>query len=117
MPYISTEEVKEIRSKIKQEFKDFKFSIVRDNFSCVAISILSSSYDFGVDYKQVNEFWIDENYKDKPEQARFLKRLIEICKETKEQVIVNANSDYGDWPNYYISLSIGRWDRAYCLGG
>lgn len=113
MPYISTETVKEIREKIKQEFKDYKFSITREHSSSVIIAILSSSHDFGVDYEQVNEFYIDRDYQDKPAQAKFLNRLLEICKEAKAQVIVNKDSDYGDWPNYYISLHIGKYDKPY----
>lgn len=115
MPYIDSEAVKQIRQKIKQEFKGYKFSITRNHHSEVAIAILESPHDFGVKHESVNEFYIDKHFEHKPEQAKFLNRLLEICNEVKPQVIVNANSDYGDWPNYYISISIGKWDKPYQL--
>lgn len=118
MPYISSETVKEIREKIKREFKEFKFSITRNHSSEVVIAIMESSHDFNTDYEQINEFYIDEHFKDKPEQAKFLNRLLEICQEVKQQEIISRDTDYGDWPNYYISLRVGKWDKPYiCKNG
>lgn len=113
MPYIDTATVKSIRNKIKKEFKDFKISVTTRHYSEVRIAVMQSPFEFESDYEQLNEFYIDENFKDKPEQAKFLNRLLAICHEEKEQVIVNDNTDYGDWPNYYISLHIGKWDKPH----
>ena len=113
MPYIDSETVKTIRNKIKQEFKGFKFSVTRNHASEVIIAILESSHDFKTDYEQINVFYIDKHYEEQPEQAKFLNRLLEICQEVKQQKIINRDSDYGDWPNYYISLHIGKWDKPY----
>lgn len=113
MPYIDTATVKQIRDQIKKEFKDCKFSIVCRHYSEVRIAIMESPFEFESDYLQLNHMWIDEGFRDEPEQAKFLKRLVEICHEVQDQVIVSANTDYGDWPNYYISLHVGKWDKPH----
>ena len=118
MPYITTEEVREIRTKIKKEFPSkngWKFSITNRHHMEVAVKILKGKIEFdrNCSHGQINHFWIDENYADNPEARDFLNRLLEIIREVKPEHIVDENPDYGNIPNYYITIQYGNWDKPY----
>ena len=46
MPYITSEQVKEIRQAIKVKFPGFKFSIVKRHYSGVNVAVLKGPIDF-----------------------------------------------------------------------
>lgn len=114
MPYISKEEVKEIRNRLKKELPQLKFSVVNQDNSCVCISIMEGNIPFENlrGYEQVNQYYINENYKN----SEWLAPLTKINKIASEKVkIVSYDTDYGNWPNYYVNISIGKWDKPYKL--
>lgn len=118
MPYIKTEQVKEIRIALKNEFPNVKFSVVRQHHSTVVVSILESSINFDIrngDWDSVNTFYIDEHYADNIEAKNFLNRIHEIINATYEQKELVYDGDYGSVPNYYIDINIGKWDKPYIL--
>jgi hypothetical protein len=114
MPYITTAAVKEIRNELKARFPKFKFSVVRRDGMAVDVSIMRGPIDFGNSNNQsVNKYWLEQHWGHNPEAFQFLKEVVSIV--GREQRIISRDTDYGDWPNYYFDISIGKWDRPYEL--
>ena len=113
MPYITTENVKMIRNRIKKEFPNIKFSVTRRHYSEVVVAIMESDIDFGTTHQQINEFYIERNWEHNPVAKELLLKVMEIVETTHEQKELVYDQDYGSVPNYYISIQIGKWDREY----
>ena len=133
MAYMSSETVKEIRKMVKAEFPardGWKFSITNRDNSGVAIAVMQSPFDFmeyltedaavhyqvGLEmgYVQVNEFNIPDTWKG---SARYLfTRLLEIVElvagKNEDRNAGDVYADYSNW-NYYVWLSIGKWDKPW----
>lgn len=115
MPYIETQEVKEIRNNIKKAFPDFKFSIRREHHSTLVIVILEGPVDFGGSDVGVNQYWYKEHYEGNPDALEFLDKMFEIIKSVKVNKTEHIDSDYGNIPSYYMRVSVGKWDKPYKL--
>jgi hypothetical protein len=114
MPYISSEEVKAKRKEIQAAFPDYKFSVTRDGHSSICVSIMSGPLALTENprgHVQVNHFYIDEHYKDRPEVAALLTAVRDIAWRGQTELVYD--SDYGSVPTFYIHLAIGKWDRPY----
>lgn len=111
MPYITTEDVKEIRNNLKREFPQFKFSVRREHYSSVKVNVMSGPIDFGTNRESVNQYWLEDNYGDRPQVLKFLQRVNRIVGGNQRELVYDG--DYGSVPNYYYSISIGKWDRPY----
>jgi hypothetical protein len=115
MPLIKTEEVANIRKQLKDKFPNWKFSVTRDGHSRVSIVILSGPLHFefkdGRNHQQVNEYYIEENHTG--EWKEFLLEIYKIAKSQNYNPSIVEDSDYGHVPSYYISMSIGDWDKPY----
>ncbi len=110
MPYISSEEVKRKREAIKAAFPEFKFSITREHHFSINVKILAGPIDFsGVN--SVNHFWIDEHFKDNPEQRDMLKKLYSIMNAGNGVEV--EDGDYGTVPNFYTHIGIGDYTRPF----
>lgn len=108
MAYISKERVKEIRTTLKAMFPKTKFSITVQNYSGVAIDILKSNIDFAVAYKQVNEYYITENYTGA--QRDMLLAINNIASYGQR---FHETGDYGTQPSHYVWITIGRWNKPF----
>lgn len=78
MPFITTERVKEIRTAIKAMFPNCKFSIKKVHHSEVRVSILEAPIDLmegEKGYTTVNQYYINEHYKDNVEVRNFLNSI------------------------------------------
>lgn len=110
-----SERVSEIREKIKKEFPDFKFSVTKKD-NGVRIAILSAPINLleGEEnerkYISVNNFYIDEHYKDYPEVRDVLKKIDSIA---SEGVTYHETGDYGRQPTFYVDITIGQWDKPF----
>jgi hypothetical protein len=111
MPYITTQAVKEIRNQLKSTFPKFKFAVRRDHYSSVKVNVMAGPIDFGTGYEAVNQYWIANNYGDRPEVMNFLQQIKEIVSRNRRELTYDA--DYGSIPNYYYDIAIGKWDRPY----
>lgn len=112
MPFISSDNVKAIRTELKATFPELKFSVTRKHHNSVDIKILTGNLpEIPEGYNQVNQYHIPEHYKDQPEWKDVLIKVDEIA-ERKNGVLV-VDSDYGTVPNYYVDISIGEWDKPY----
>lgn len=111
MPYIEKERVAEIRAALKKEMPDLKLSVVRRDYMEVAICVVAAYHPgwakYAGKYEQVNHYYIADHYEGKVK--RDLLKIAEIAR--KDQRIVSRDTDYGDWPNYYVHINIGKWDR------
>jgi hypothetical protein len=133
MAYIDTKDVKAIREALKAEFgKDFKFSVTREHFSSVRISVMSgveNFYDGSMDttdkyngrvtefsgYEQINHY--HTHYYGKHE-ALFT-RISEIAHTAPglaggKQYFCEDDTmtDYFSRA-YYVSINVGKWDKPY----
>jgi len=115
MDYISnTQRVANIRTKLKEEFPDSKFSIRKSSYNGVNINILSAPIDLlqGTDKTntQVNNYWIEKTYADNLEALAYLKRINEIA---HIGVTYRETGDYGTQPSFYVYISIGDYDKPF----
>ena len=133
MAYIDTKDVKAIREALKAEFgKDFKFSVTREHFSSVRISVMSgveNFYDGSMDttdkyngrvsefdgYEQINHYHTHFYGK---HEALFTK-ISEIAHTApglaggqKYFCEDDAMTDYFSRA-YYVSINVGKWDKPY----
>ena len=117
MPYITKEEVKIKRNILKTLFPEYKFSVTNSDYSCINVHIMSGPIDLlpnkDEKYEQINQFYIEENYKDFPEKSELLSRIYSIVNDTNKTEFVDG--DYGSIPSFYVHMSIGKWDREYVI--
>ena len=132
MAYISTAEVKEIRSALKEEFgSQFKFSVSRrDRGLAVCVAIMAGDVDFstlwagksetdyGYGHKDINRYHItEENY---GEHADLFKRINKIIQSAPANA--EGGREYFDESDamtdyfhvaFYYDIHVGKWDRPY----
>lgn len=117
MPFISTEEVKEIRQAVKKAFPEYKFSIRKSDHSGVTVTVMEGPEAFGGEFferqAQVNQYWVEDHYKENPKFVKFMKKLIETVNNVKPKCQSSYDSDYGSIPNYYQNFHMGKWDKPY----
>ena len=126
MAYISAEDVKAIRTELKQAFPNWKFSVRKGSGSLsVDVSILQGTVDFSENlhngYTQVNQYWINDHWKDTAARDA-LNRINEIMHNAPGRA--NADRKYFDHSDamtdyfhtaFYTHLSIGQWNKNYAL--
>lgn len=114
MPYIRTEEVKEIRDALKAnpKLKKFKLSVVRHHHSSVHIAIMKGP-DLGTKNININKFWYKDHLTEFPKLVKVLAEIEKTVLKTKEQRTVVEDGDYGSIPNYYWDMSLGKWNKEY----
>jgi hypothetical protein len=123
MPYIETETVKAIRTKIKTTFPNFKFSVTREHYSSVRIVILKSDIPWNdfiehmehkpANYFTINPYWLKENYANKPKIIEFISDITNIVHGLEHPEIICEDGDYGSIPNYYLNILIGDYNKPY----
>jgi hypothetical protein len=126
MAYISAEDVKAIRTELKQAFPNWKFSVRKGSGSLsVDVSILQGTVDFSENlhngYTQVNQYWINDHWKDTAARDA-LNRINEIMHNAPGRV--DSSRKYFDHSDamtdyfhtaFYTHLSIGQWNKNYAL--
>lgn len=114
MPYITKEQVAAKRAALKKALPNFKLSVRNRDYSKIDVAIMSGPIEMTQDprgYEQVNHFWIDSHYEDRPEIKEVLNTINRICKEDQRELVYDG--DYGSVPTFYVGISIGQWDRPY----
>ena len=103
------ERVSEIRQTLKSEFKGYKFSVTISNYNGVDIYILNAPYEMtSKKYEQVNCYHINSFYDGKVKED-----LLKINEIASEGVTYRETGDYGYQPNFYVNISIGKWDKEF----
>ena len=138
MAYIKTNEVAEIRKALKEKFgKSLKFSVRRQHYSSVDVSIVSGNIDFydgsmdstdkynGQVYKFDGHSQINDHY---PEyygkHEKLFADIIKIMKTAPAKADggrawydnSDAMTDYFDTA-YYTHINVGKWDKPYIYTG
>jgi hypothetical protein len=121
MAYITTEETKEIRKALKENFPEWKFSVRREHHSSVRVTILEGPKDFSDILHEhramtINHYWLNKYGKHEP----FFQKIIDIIKTAPAKATngrawydrSDAMTDYFDIA-FYIHLELGRWEKPY----
>ena len=125
MAYISADDVKAIRTELKQAFPTWKFAVRKGSGSLsVDVTILQGTARFdGNTNSQVNPYWIEQHWKDEQDRAA-LTKINEIMHNAPGRAGGKVYFDESDIQSdyfhtaFYTHLSIGSWDKAYeCIEG
>lgn len=122
MAYISANEVKAIRTELKAQFPDYKFSVKKGyNGSSVDVTIQQGPVDFAevfndrTGYAQINQYHLYHYGK----YEAFFKRILEIVKSAPALVGGREWFDESDamvdyfHTAYYIHINVGEWNKPY----
>jgi hypothetical protein len=130
MPFISSEETKAVRDRIKKTFPEYKFSITKRNHMALHVDVLQGPMEMksktrtrrdsgefvpekAETYSGVNTYYINDHWEDKT--AQFLSKLKETIYGVNPVTIEHEDSDYGFIPNYFLHVNIGKWDKPYTV--
>ena len=126
MAWISTEDVKLIRNKLKKTFPEYKFSVRKGqheiNVSIVegkAFEPYESRNRFTDEmeiqsltpHSQINTYHLEFYGKNTP----FFEKVLEIIKTGSNNKWYDKSDYMSDYFNvaFYIHLQVGRWDKPY----
>jgi hypothetical protein len=125
MAYISADDVKAIRTELKQAFPNWKFSVRKGSGSLsVDVSILQGDVDFSENlhngYTQVNQYWINDHWTSLEARVA-LNKINEIMHNAPGRAGGRVYFDESDAMTdyfhtaFYTHLSIGQWNKNYAL--
>ena len=103
-----------IAAKMKPVLRKYglKGSLSVHNHSSITLTIKSGPIDFGGDHVQVNPYWLDDHYKDRPKALAALKEIKEAMLAADYYDRSDAQVDYFDTA-YYYNINVGRWNKPY----
>ena len=130
MAYISTKEVAAIRGQLKEKFPQLKFSVRKQHYSSVIVTIKSGTVDFSDlvtkcyqdetipfdGYYQTNQYWLDRMGKHQP----LFEEIYKVIKTAPASVEggrewfddSDSMTDYFHTA-FYMSVNIGSYDKPY----
>jgi len=116
MAYMNQEKKAKIAAKVKPILKKYglKGSLSVHNYSSISLNIKSGPIDFGGNRIQVNHYWLDDHYADRPVALAALKELKQAMLAADYYDRSDAMTDYFDTA-YYYNINVGRWDKPYEL--
>jgi len=116
MAYVSQEDKKNLAPAIKAVLKEFgmKGSIAVSNHSTLVVNIKSGKIDFGDAHYNVNPYWIDEHFDEKPVAKKFLNKLLDAMKGPSYFNNDDAMTDYFH-RSHYTDINLGAWNKPYEL--
>lgn len=116
MAYVSQEMKAQLAPAIKAVLAKYgmKASISVRHHSSLVVTIRSGRIDFGSNYIQVNEYWIDRNYTG--EARDFLTELLQAMKGPNYFNEDDIMTDYFH-RSHYTDIRVGRWDKPYVFMG
>jgi len=112
MPHITNETVTKKRKEIKKAFPNWKFSITKRHHSTLCVDILEADIKLTEqDNQAVNHYYIKDHFQKQPEVRDALQKIANIMLEGEK--VISHDGDYGNIPNFYVSLGIGQWNRPF----
>ena len=117
MAYINKEQVKQIREALKKEFPEIKFSVRKENYSSVHVTILKSPYNFSdlPNYRpdsatSVNHFRVPDCV-----HRRLFEKILMIIKTGSDRTWFDKSDSMTDYFHvaFYIHLYVGHWEKGY----
>ena len=114
MAYITTAEVKNVRELLKKEFPKFKFAVSGGNSLSLKVAIMKGPEDFSSILGNWKSIDINQ-YHTYQYGKKFEKLFDKIFKVMKSQNWFDKSDSMTDYFHtaYYMSLSIGKWDKSY----
>ena len=114
MAYMNQDKKAKIAAKMKPVLKKYglKGSLSVHNHSSITLTIKSGPIDFGGDHVQVNPYWLDDHYKDRPKALAALKEIKEAMLAADYYDRSDAQIDYFDTA-YYYNINVGKWNKPY----
>ena len=111
MAYVDKNTTKAIRDALKIAFPKCKFSVTMQHGTSVNVAIMSSGVFAQDEYTQVNQYWIDRQYRGA--EAAFLNQVNEIIRTAGEWWDKSdIQSDYFDTAFYY-NINIGQYNKKH----
>jgi len=116
MAYINAKHVSQIRNSLKNEFPNFKFSVRKDQFSEIIVTIKKGNVDFSDILNENNTIDINvyhlRNYKN---HEALLQKIINVIKTGSDNKWYDKSDMQSDYFNiaFYITLKIGDYDHPY----
>ena len=105
-----------IAAKVKPILKKYglKGTLSVRNHSSISLNLKSGPIDFGGDTIQVNPYWLEDHYGDRPKALAVLKELKEALMSADYYDRSDAMTDYFD-TNFYIRFNVGNFERPFKL--
>jgi hypothetical protein len=107
--------IAEIRTALKNEFPDIKFSVTKERWSGVNINVMKAPAQYGFqeyNQKSVNEYHLESQFASHQEAKSVMMKIQQLANQILG-VTYRETGDYGYQPNYYIWLGIGKWDKEF----
>jgi len=121
MAYIRTDEVAAIRTQLKEAFPQLKFSVRKQHYSSVIVTIKSGTVDFSdiLDkdgYCQTNQYWLERMGQHK-ELFEEIYKIIKTAPGTVEggREWFDESDSMTDYFHtaFFMSVNIGSYDKPY----
>lgn len=125
MAYITTTEVREIRNALKEAFPKLKFSVKKQHYSSVNVTVKKGNIDFSDimrkesgGYAQINHYHL-HMYGEFEKLFSKIDEIIRTAPGLAEGGRVHYDNsdamiDYFDTAFYY-NINVGSWDKPYEL--
>jgi len=116
MAYMNQEKKAKIATAMKPVLKKYglKATLSVHNHSSISVNIKSGPIDFGGDRIQVNPYWLDDHYKDRPVALKALKEIKQALLAAEYYDRSDAMTDYFDTA-YYYHINVGKWNKPYVI--
>lgn len=116
MAYMNQEKKAKIAAAMKPVLKKYKLkgTLSVHNHSSISLNIKSGAIDFGGNDIQVNPYWLDDHYKDRPLALKALKEIKQALMAAEYYDESDAQTDYFNTA-YYFHINVGRWNKPYQL--
>lgn len=119
MAYISTDDVRKIRNKLKEEFgKNLKFSVRNSHKTKVIVTVKSGNIDFSDilgehEYCDINHYYLDR-YGKHENTFKKIEKIIKTAPERGWYDNSDIQTDYFD-VSFYFDIRVGEFDRPYVM--
>jgi len=111
-------DLQQLASEIKRTYPQCRFSI-RTSYNTIRIAIISAPIELRLDSSRTNEpvnhYYIKSNYADMPQAQELLQGIADIALRNNREV--SHDGDYGSIPNYYVTMTVGEWDKPFTVAG
>jgi hypothetical protein len=116
MAYMDQVKKAKIAAAMKPVLKKYKLkgSLSVHNHSSISLNIKAGAIDFGGNDIQVNPYWLDDHYKDRPQALKALKEIKQALMAADYYDESDAQTDYFNTA-YYFHINVGCWNKPYQL--
>ncbi len=117
MTMITPEITRKIKTELQKAFAGYKFLVQKRHCNSINVYLIEGDIDFAeYDNNRLPQVCWGDCASDNLKRAwEFYEKAASIIDAILPQRIINVCSDYGSIPNYYLSISHGKWDKPYKL--